>query len=107
MCAIRGIYKLTGDTETVARLPYTAFEYVANPQLPPNQTDIDGFSLVREGGVSSDYEQAAVTRQGRDNVLDQPIDKIFLLGIAAHVLERQHGDRRLVGNRQDGSEGRR
>ena len=35
-------------------------------------------------------------RERGDNFLNHPIGKILLLGIAAHVLERQHGDGRLV-----------
>ena len=35
-----------------------------------------------------------------DDVLDHAVGEILLLGIAAHVLERQHGDRRLVGQWQ-------
>ena len=36
-------------------------------------------------------------RQFGDDVLDDAVGEVFLLRIAAHVLERQHGDRRLVG----------
>jgi hypothetical protein len=42
----------------------------------------------------------AAARQRSDDILHHPVGKILLLGIAAHVLERQHRDRRLVGQWQ-------
>ena len=35
-----------------------------------------------------------------DDVLGETVGEVFLLGIAAHVLERQDGDRRFVRERQ-------
>ena len=39
-------------------------------------------------------------RERGDDLLDHAVGEIFLLRVAAHVLERQHRDRRLVGERQ-------
>src|SRR5438093_9215674 len=36
----------------------------------------------------------------RSNLLYHPVGEIFLLGIAAHVLEWQHGDGGLIGKRE-------
>ena len=36
-------------------------------------------------------------RQRRNDFFDHAVGEVLLLGIAAHVLERQHGDRRFVG----------
>ena len=41
-------------------------------------------------------------RERGDDLLDHAVGEIFLLRVAAHVLERQHRDRRLVGQRQGG-----
>jgi len=35
----------------------------------------------------------------KDDLLDHAVDEILLLRIAAHVGEREHRDRRLVGER--------
>ena len=41
-----------------------------------------------------------IARQRGDDVLDHAVGEIFLLRVAAHIGERQHRDRRLVGQRQ-------
>jgi hypothetical protein len=55
------------------------------------------FSLVGETRIAGDDEQPRQPRDRCGDVLDQTVDKIFLLGVAAHVLKRQYYDRRLVG----------
>ncbi len=50
--------------------------------------------------ISGDHEQRAKTGQFGDNVLGDPVREILLLRIARHVLERQDGDGRLVGERR-------
>jgi hypothetical protein len=47
-----------------------------------------------------DHEQRLEARQGGDDVFDQAVGKIFLRGIVAHIVERQHGDRRFYGKRE-------
>ena len=54
-------------------------------------------ALVGEARIAGDHEQRLEARQRGDDVLDHAVGEILLLGIAAHVLERQHGDGRLVG----------
>jgi hypothetical protein len=44
-------------------------------------------------------EVADATERGGD-FLDDTVGKIFLLRVAAHIVERQHRDRWLVGQRQ-------
>ena len=39
-------------------------------------------------------------RQRRDDVLDHPVREIFLLGIAAQIVEGQDGDRGFIGQRK-------
>ena len=59
-----------------------------------------GCSLVSKSGVAGDDKQRLEMRQGGDDVLYDPISKVLLLWIARHVLEGQHGNRRLVWERE-------
>ncbi len=58
------------------------------------------FALVDEGRVARDDEEAVETAERGKDVLGQTVSKEFLLGVAAHVFEGQHNDRRLVGKRR-------
>ena len=73
------------------------FQDVTNAQLATDLPDVRRFALVGEGRVARDDEQRFEARQRRDDVLDDAVGEVLLLGIAAHVLERQHRDGRLVG----------
>ena len=50
--------------------------------------------------IAGDDEQPLDAGQAGDDVFDHAVDEIVLLGISAHVLERQHRDRRPVRQRQ-------
>ena len=60
---------------------------------------LDRLVLVDEGRVARDDEQVAKARERGDDVLGQAIGEKLLLGLAAHVGERQDGDRRLLRDR--------
>ena len=92
-----GIDKLSGDADLATRLAHAALEHVANAKLASDLLDVDRLALVGEARIAGDDEQRPEPRQSRDDVLDETIDEVFLLRVAAHVLERQHGNRRLVG----------
>jgi hypothetical protein len=64
-------------------------------------------ALVDETRIARDHEQPLDARQTRNDVFDHPVGEILLLGVAAHVLERQHRDGRLVGQREASGLGRR
>ena len=64
-------------------------------------------AFVRKGRIPGDNKQPADLRNRGDDFLDHAIDEIFLLGITAHICEWQHGDRRLVGQGEHRSFGRR
>ena len=100
-CApVAGIDELPGDAHSVPGLAHAAFEHIAHAQFAPDLLHIDGPALVGEARIARDHEQPAHARQGGDDLLDHAVGEIFLLGIAAHVLERQDGNRGLVGKRQ-------
>src|SRR5215472_4922990 len=95
-----GLYQLRGDAHAVPALAHRAFEDVADPELAPYLLHIDSSSLVSEAGIAGDNKEPADTAEGSDDLLDHAVGKIFLLRIAAQVLERQHRYRRLIGQRQ-------
>jgi len=64
---------------------------------------MDGPALVDEGRVARDHEKPAQPGQRGYDVLADPVGKIFLLPVAAHVDERQDGNRRSLGLYQLGS----
>src|SRR5262249_50029033 len=57
---------------------------------------VDGFAFERKARVASDDEQPSEPRKRGDDFLNHAVGKILLFGIAAHVLERQHGDGGLI-----------
>ncbi|MET4790193.1 AcrR family transcriptional regulator [Bradyrhizobium japonicum] len=52
--------------------------------------------LVGEGRIAGDHHEPALLRQRGENVLADPVAEIVLRGIAAHVLEGEHRDRRAI-----------
>ena len=78
------------------------FQDVAHPEFAPDLAHVDGLALVDEARIARDHEQPLDPRQSGDDVLDHPVGEIVLLRVAAHVLKRQHRDRRLVGQRKRG-----
>ena len=62
-------------------------------EIAPDRADVDVLALVGEARVARDHQQAADLRQIGDDVLADAVGEIFLLGVARHVGERQHGDR--------------
>ena len=102
MGARRGIDQLAGDADAVAGLAHAAFEHVAHAQFARDLLDIDRLALVDEARIARDHEQFLEARQRSDDVFDHAVGEIFLFGIAAHVVERQHRDRRPVRQRERG-----
>ena len=92
--------QLSGDPHPPAGFAHRAFEHIAHAKLSPDLLHIDGLALVSETRIAGDDEQPADAGEGGDDVLDHAVDEIFLLRIAAHIGERQHRDRRLVGQWQ-------
>ncbi|MGY4600762.1 hypothetical protein ACVWXL_008508 [Bradyrhizobium sp. GM22.5] len=64
---------------------------------------LDRASLVGKGRVAGDHHEPALLRQRGEDVLADAVAEIVLCGIAAHVLESEHRDRRTV--RQDARQG--
>src|SRR5262245_56415790 len=96
MHAACSIDKLAGNAQVVARLAHAAFEYIAYPELAADPLHIGGLALVGEGRVTGDDEEVAESRKSGGDLFHHAVSKVFLLGVAAHVGERQDGDRWLV-----------
>ena len=90
MVAGFGLYQLRGDAQPIAALADAAFEHVAHAKFACHLLHVDGAALVGEAAVARDDEEPPDLRQSGDDLLDHSIGEIFLLWIAAHVLERQH-----------------
>ena len=91
-----GVDQLHGDADALARLAHAALDDVLHAELARDLLHVDRLALVLERRVARDHEQLAEARQLGDDVLGDAVGEEFLLGIAAHVVERQDGDRRLV-----------
>ena len=59
-------------------------------------TVVDALALERERGRACDHFQTGDPRQGVDDVFGKAVAEILVLFVPAHILERQHGDRRLL-----------
>ena len=89
--------QLARDAHTVAGFAHAAFEHVADAEFARHRLHIDCPALVLEARIARDNEKSRKTRDRGRNLLDDGVDEIVLLGIAGHVLERQHCQRGLIG----------
>jgi hypothetical protein len=96
----RRINQLSRNPHAITCLAYTAFEHVSNAQLAPDQLYVHGAALIGEAGITGDNEKPVHARERGNDFLDDAVGEILLLRIAAHILEGQHGNRRLVRERQ-------
>ena len=92
--------QLAGDAHAISRLPDASLQHVAHAQFAPDLPDIESLALVGEARMARDHEQPFDPRQTGDDVLDHAVAEVFLIRIAAHILEWQHGNRRFVGQRR-------
>ena len=92
--------QMPDDPDPASGPPNAALEHVAHPELAPDLLHVDRPPPVSEARIACDHEQPAHPRQRRDDLLDDAVREILLLGIAAQVLERQHRDRGPVRQRQ-------
>jgi hypothetical protein len=96
MRARRRVDELRGDAYALRRLADAAFHHVAHAQFAADLLDVRGVPFVSEARIARDHEQPTHVTQCGDDVLDDAVREVLLLRVIAHVLEGQHGDRRLV-----------
>jgi len=92
-----GIDRLGGDSHPIGGAADAAFDHIAHTELARDLADFDGGTLVGEGGAARDHKERAVAREIGDDVLGNSLGEIFLFDISAHIGERKHRDRRLLG----------
>ena len=76
-------------------LPHTPQGHKPRRSLRPTSLNSTALPL-HAARIASDYEQRFETRERGDDLLNHSVREVFLFGVAAHVLERQHGDGGLV-----------
>src|SRR5262245_40275392 len=62
MIAGQRVDQLAGDTYPIGRLPYAAFQHVADAKFLADLLDVGRFALVGERRVPSDYEERMKAR---------------------------------------------
>src|ERR1700754_262205 len=97
MRACNRIDQLPYDANFPRCLAHGPLKDIMDAKPASDLLDIDGFAFEREARIASDHEQPFEPRKRGDDLLHHSIREVFLIGIAAHVLERQHGDGWLVG----------
>ncbi len=100
MAARRRFNELCADAQPLAGPANAAFEHITHAQLARDLPHIDGAVLVDECRVAGDHEQPADAGQAGDQILGHPVGEVLLIGIVAHVVERQHSDGGTVRQRQ-------
>ena len=89
---VRAVDQLRGDPHAIARFAHAAFEHVRDLELPRDLRQVDVLAFERERGVARDHRQRGHLAQVGDDVFADAVGEILLLGVAAHVRERQDGD---------------
>src|SRR6266446_5729140 len=85
-----GVDQLHVHPKAVSRTLHRALEYIPDVQLTSQLLYVNGSALEGERGVACNHERAIDARQVRGEALGHAIDEVVLLGIAAHVRERQY-----------------
>jgi len=84
------VNELACDAYPVASLSHATFENVLHTKVTSHLFNVDGPTPVSKTRIACYHEQPRQPRQRCGNFLDHPIGEIFLLWIAAHILERQY-----------------
>ena len=91
--------QLRGDTDAVGSLADASLKDITHTEFLPDLLDVDGGAFVGECRIACGHEEPAELGKRGDYVFRNPVGEELLLGIARHILERQHRDRWLVGER--------
>ena len=81
-------------------LANAALDHIGDAQFLGDLLQVHRLALVGEDGIAAEHEQARNLRQVGDDVLGDAVAEELLLGVVAHVGERQDRHRRLVGARR-------
>src|SRR5262245_8142276 len=95
MQSIAAIDQLRRYANPLARLAHTALEQKSHAKLSSGLLQLYRLALVGEDRVPAHDGQSGDLGQVSYDVFGDAVREILLLGIAAHVVEREHSDRRL------------
>ena len=95
----KGVDQLDVDPQSRFCALQRAFQDEMHAEFRRHILDVPGLVLEREDRMAGDHEQARHLGQFGDQVVGQAFREMVLLRIAADIDERQHSDRRLVGQR--------
>ena len=93
------VNQLSGNAHAIPHLAHAAFDQISNAKPRPDILYGDALSFEGERGMAGDDEQGWKTRQLGDDILRDAIGEILLFRIAAHIVERKHGNRWLFWSR--------
>src|SRR5207253_10581224 len=100
MMAAGDIDKLRRHSYAFARSSEAAFEHIADSQLAPNESDINGTVLISEHDVPGDNAKRLDPREPGGDVLGETIGELIEFRVSAHQIERQYGNGGLVAARR-------
>src|SRR3954452_3701489 len=100
MRAAFGLDQLGADPYALARLANASLQHISHAQVAPRLFGVYGPTLVGKARIVRDDEQPFDAGEPSDDVFHHSVGEVVLLRIAAQVLERQKGDRGLVGQCQ-------
>ena len=100
MVPAQRVNELCVHTHEIGFAPDAPFEDVAHPQVLGDLLHLDRLAPVCPRGVPRDDKDAGELGQVRDQVFRHAVGEVVLRRVVAQVVERQHRDRRLVGQRQ-------
>ncbi len=88
-------HELGGDEHPILVSTHAPFQNMGYVQRVSYLTDRDVLALERKRGSPTGHAQAGQLSQRIEQLLGDPIGEVFVVGVAAHVHERQHCDARL------------
>src|SRR5215207_6768198 len=96
MTTTQCIDKLYVDTHSSCGTSGTPFKQIPHAEIACYPARIDRFFLICKSRVAGDDEQSSHPREVGNEIFGQPIGKMLLLRVSAHIHEGKHGNRRLV-----------
>jgi hypothetical protein len=96
----RRVDQLRADAHAATGFTNGAFEDVAHTQFAADLLQIDRMAFVRKARIAGDDQEPPDAGERDDDLIDHAVGEIFLLGVAAHVLEGHHRQGWFIGQWQ-------
>ena len=85
--------ELRRHTDAAAGAAHAALEHVRHAERAGNPADVLVLPFERERRRARDHLEAGHLRERVDDLFRETVAEILVVGIPAHVGEREHGDR--------------